>query len=107
MFRLYRNKENNELFKTQEDLYLIEVNKLDYEFLQEVDDSFCVACHEYVDGVVQLRDTTSHDARVYLNRTDWMVTRHRDQLELGVDTSLTQDEYNDLLTERQLARTKV
>ena len=40
-----------------------------------------------------------------LNSTDWKVLRHKDQLELGVDTSLTSEEYTELLTKRQEWRT--
>src|SRR5574344_1805402 len=51
--------------------------------------------------------TDSDDASKFLNDSDWKVIRHRDQLALGVETSLTSDEYLALLQERQEARKKV
>ena len=50
---------------------------------------------------------TNSEARKYLNNTDWLVIRHRDQLELNQETSLTQEEYIDLLEKRQQARERV
>jgi hypothetical protein len=42
-----------------------------------------------------------------LNRTDWMVRRHREEVELGVTTSLTTEQYQDLLTTRKSWRESV
>ena len=39
-----------------------------------------------------------------LDKTDWKVTRHRDQLALGIETSLSDEEYQTLLTNRQTWR---
>ena len=39
-----------------------------------------------------------------LLQTDWLVTRHRDQVELGIETSMTADEYKELLEFRQNLR---
>lgn len=36
--------------------------------------------------------------------TDWMVTRHAEQVQLNTTTSLTSEQYNELLTFRQLLR---
>ena len=47
------------------------------------------------------------DATNYLTDTDWLVIRHRDQLALGQETSLTNEQYLDLLAKRQAAREKV
>ena len=38
---------------------------------------------------------------------DWLVLRHQDQLALGIETSLTEEEYLELLKKRQEARTAV
>lgn len=43
----------------------------------------------------------------YLESTDWLVTRHRDQVAMAVATSLTDDEYKALLERRQQAREQV
>ena len=46
-------------------------------------------------------------ARNYLTDTDWLVIRHRDQLDLRQETSLTNEQYLDLLAKRKLARESV
>lgn len=46
-------------------------------------------------------------AQEYLINTDWKVIRHRDQLALGIPTTLCQAEYEDLLEKRQNARNKI
>lgn len=46
-------------------------------------------------------------ARNYLTDTDWLVIRHRDQLDLKLETSLNNDQYIDLLNKRQEARNQV
>ena len=46
-------------------------------------------------------------ARNYLTETDWLVIRHRDQLDLRQETSLTNEQYLDLLAKRKLARESV
>lgn len=73
-----------------------------------------------VDGQLKLDDsqkvqdeifieTTKNNAEYYkfLNDTDWKVIRHRDQVDLGYQTSLTHDEYIQLLIERQTAREQI
>lgn len=40
----------------------------------------------------------------FLEQTDWLVARHRDQLDLGIETTLSNEEYQKLLTDRQAAR---
>lgn len=47
------------------------------------------------------------NARNYLTDTDWLVIRHRDQLDLKIETSLNHDQYLDLLEKRQEARKQV
>jgi len=49
-------------------------------------------------------DQVKYVARRRLEATDWMVTRHRDQVDAGQPTSLTQAEYEALLAERQAIR---
>lgn len=45
--------------------------------------------------------TTSIGRKANLDKTDWKVTRHRDQLDIGITPSLTDEEYRVLLTKRQ------
>ena len=47
------------------------------------------------------------NAKNYLTDTDWLVIRHRDQLALKLQTSLTEEQYIDLLNKRQEARGQV
>ena len=56
------------------------------------------------DGVVNLSE--KYLSKRNLNRTDWKMIRHRDQLASGVATSLTDEEYQTLLTSRQSWREK-
>lgn len=43
----------------------------------------------------------------YLNSTDWMVLRHLRQKTLGIDTTLTEDEFTDLETKRHEAALRI
>lgn len=45
--------------------------------------------------------------REYLNSTDWMVLRHLRQKTLGIDTSLTEDQFRDLEMKRQEAALRI
>lgn len=44
------------------------------------------------------------DAQKFLDESDWKVLRHRDQLDAGIATSLTNEQYLALLSERQAKR---
>lgn len=45
------------------------------------------------------------EAEAFLNSTDWQVIRHKEQQDLGIETSLSEDEYFELITQRQERRT--
>jgi hypothetical protein len=45
-------------------------------------------------------------AKSELEATDWKVQRQREQITLGIDTSLSLEQYIELLTGRQAIRTK-
>lgn len=47
------------------------------------------------------------DARKMLADTDWKVIRHRDQLDAKLPTSLTEEEFAQLLKDRQTARDSI
>lgn len=49
----------------------------------------------------------NRELRAYLGETDWLVIRHRDQLDAGIATSLSEAQFQELLTKRQDARDKV
>ena len=44
------------------------------------------------------------EAEQFLNSTDWKIIRHKEQQDLGIETSLSQDEYLNLIKERQERR---
>ena len=54
-----------------------------------------------------IEETLSKEALKFLNTTDWKVTRHRDQIDLNITPSLTNEEYITLLEQRQKAREEV
>ena len=54
-----------------------------------------------------IEETLSKEALEFLNATDWKVTRHRDQIDLNITPSLTNEEYITLLEQRQKAREEV
>ena len=55
----------------------------------------------------QIQEQINAEAKTYLDSTDWLVIRHKDQLDLGITPSLTDEEYKQLLTDRQSARESV
>lgn len=54
-----------------------------------------------------IEETLSQEALEFLNATDWKVVRHRDQIDLNITPSLTNEEYITLLEYRQKAREEV
>lgn len=58
-------------------------------------------------NIIAIARKESEDARLFLISTDWKVIRHRDQVDNGLPTSLTDAEYQELLDARQEARGKV
>lgn len=72
-------------------------------------DNYVFINNKYVKKTKAITDlvNTNHESKKYLNDTDWLVIRHRDQLDLKQQTSLTQEQYLDLLAKRQAAREKV
>lgn len=47
------------------------------------------------------------DARKLLADTDWKVIRHRDQVDAGLPTSMSAEEFTQLLNDRQAARDSI
>jgi hypothetical protein len=66
----------------------------------------CSVQTENVSSQVQ-QLVANEQAKQFLSGSDWKVLRHRDQLELGVPTSLSEAEYAQLLADRQAAREAV
>lgn len=53
------------------------------------------------------QEARNAEAQKFLADTDWKVLRHRDQQELGLSTSLTGEEFQELLQQRQMARNAI
>lgn len=53
------------------------------------------------------QERINQEALAFLNATDFKVLRHRDQVDAGLPTSLSAEEYAQLLAERQMARSKI
>lgn len=49
----------------------------------------------------------NEDCLDFLQSTDWKIARHREQKELGIETSMSDDDYQKLMEERQAARSKI
>lgn len=52
-------------------------------------------------------DEVRADALKFLQETDWKVIRHRDQVDAGISTSLSEEEFAQLLSDRQAARDQI
>lgn len=50
---------------------------------------------------------SNQEAKEFLDSTDWMVIRHRDQVEIEAATSLSTEEFSELLYKRQQARDSI
>ncbi len=83
----------------------------------EIDDmSFMeIMGKSYVDGKFVDAQQTEEEIEIesnisnqqFLISTDWKVTRHREQLDAGISTSLSDEEYKALLAERQRVRDSI
>lgn len=51
-----------------------------------------------------LSELDKSEAIAFLQDTDWKIVRHKEQQDLGIETSLTEDEYLELITQRQEKR---
>ena len=76
-----------------------EFDRWDFELYSWVEDMELVARIQ--------QEKIDQEAKKFLNETDWKVIRHRDQLDLGIETSLTNNEFIELLRQRQEARNRV
>jgi hypothetical protein len=50
------------------------------------------------------QEKTNAEAQAFLDSSDWKVLRHRDQQDMGLATSLSGEEFQELLQQRQMAR---
>ena len=50
------------------------------------------------------QEKSNTEAQAFLDSSDWKVLRHRDQQDMGLATSLSGEEFQELLQQRQMAR---
>lgn len=55
----------------------------------------------------QAQDKINSDSQAYLASTDWILQRKQEQDILGIASSLTNEEFSDILTKRQSARDSI
>lgn len=63
-----------------------------------IDDEWVINADKYFSEL----DKT--EAEIFLKDTDWKILRHKEQQELGIETSLNEEEYLELIIERQERR---
>jgi hypothetical protein len=68
----------------------------------EAQRGICTACGKSVVG-----EHNCNADYVFLQTTDWKVIRQRDQIDAGITPSLTTEEFQQLLADRQAARTRL
>jgi hypothetical protein len=108
----FSNEVINLSYEPERDIYVVETldrsnpSGLDNIYIQwvidNIDNIIDAAAKDKPDNlyVISLRD--ARNAKLY--ETEWMVVRHKEQLDIGVNTSLTTQQYNNLLTYRQQLR---
>lgn len=86
------------------------------EYSQHLEVDPSIQFPKLVDGVVveDEEKRQQHEAQIqsqealnFLNTTDWKVIRHRDQQALGLSTSITEEQFQELLEQRQKARDSI
>lgn len=71
------------------------------------EDAFLDNGHWVIDLDLYLSRVDSQEALQFLNETDWQIIRHKEEQDLGLETSLSDEGYQELITKRQEARRKV
>lgn len=84
---------------------IVEDDFLIHPFKYKFENGKCFVCDE-LERMLKAR-RPNRDYQKFLNETDWKVTRHRDQLDLGIETSLTSEEFQELLELRQNSRNNI
>ena len=98
---MYKRQEYDGIIP-KENMTVFEGKLVDKESLTFINGKFIKRDYE-----LEKQQELNKESRKYLNETDWLVLRHQDQLALGIETSLTEEEYLELLQKRQEARTTV
>jgi len=96
MFYVIRN---GQYISTEKKLFGdIEVTKRPHEKAEFINGEWVLNADKFIAEV----DKT--EAQEFLNNTDWKVIRHKEQEDLGIKTSLTSQEYLELIKLRQVKR---
>lgn len=62
----------------------------------------CTSCGKSVEG-----EHICNADYIFLQTTDWKVIRQRDQIDAGITPSMTAEEFQQLLADRQAARERL
>jgi len=107
----YRKKYYNKI--TQEETILTEIGQepddtmTDKKPMDQFDEWYLNDWAFSLDKVKKYKTSEmKYNALLLLNKTDWKVIRHRDQVDASQQTSLSSQEYQTLLTERDNIRKK-
>lgn len=93
------NKQTGEMLNSQVDTEL--EGLVDYPYHEATQEEIQAKKAE------QVQNKTNAEAKEFLSASDWKVIRHRDQLAMGIPTSLTVTEYENFLEQRQIYRNKI
>lgn len=81
---------------------LVEITDQQYEDLVNNRKRYDVQSRQFVDVIVEkTQEQITAEKQQYLRSTDWKVLRHIREKSLGLQTSLTEEEYLALENERQ------
>lgn len=96
---IVKNFLTGDVFEGQIDTEKIGIE--DYPFIEATEEEVIKR------DIRKIQEWSNNEAKKFLADTDWKVIRHRDQLALGIPTSIDNDEFIELLNQRQEAREKV
>lgn len=85
------------------------------EFIALIDGKICDSRNhvyfqgKYIPATEEIKEQlrVNKELKAFLTNTDWKTLRHMEQVEKNIPTSLTQEEYQALLDERQKARESI
>jgi hypothetical protein len=101
------DEEGNELEAAEYELQMVEISPAVEAVFEDqvVPAEFEIEISDISAQIAQ--ELINVEAKQFLNDTDKLVLRHRDQKELGIPTRLSEEEFQALLVERQAARDRV
>lgn len=91
-----------EISAEQHQYYFAEAHKRNCKLY--VDDKNQIVFGEQYENLRDPVDVANHWRRTTLSSLDALVNRHRDEVDMGIKTTLTQDQFKDLLLYKQAIR---